>query len=53
MTYALRVTDNRARTLFNDLSLVTMRGWWSDVTHRIAAMRDNPVAADQEHVLRL
>ena len=40
------------KELFNE-SLVTLRGWWSDVTHRIAAMRDNPAAADQEHALRL
>ena len=30
-----------------------MRGWWSDVTHRIAQLRDNPQAADQEHAHRL
>jgi len=49
--FALRVKQS-GRELFNE-SLVTMRGWWSDVTHRIAAMRDNPKAADQEHALRL
>jgi phosphoribosylformylglycinamidine synthase len=49
--FALRVMQS-GKELFNE-SLVTMRGWWSDVTHRIAALRDNPVAADQEHALRL
>jgi phosphoribosylformylglycinamidine synthase len=49
--YALRVKQS-GKELFNE-SLVTMRGWWSDVTHRIARMRDNPGAADQEHALRL
>ncbi len=49
--YALRVRQS-GKELFNE-SLVTLRGWWSDVTHRIARMRDNPVAADQEHALRL
>jgi len=49
--FALRVKQS-GRELFNE-SLVTLRGWWSDVTHRIAAMRDNPQAADQEHALRL
>ena len=49
--YALRVKQS-GRELFNE-SLVTLRGWWSDVTHRIAALRDNPAAADSEHQLRL
>ncbi|HEY0864843.1 MAG TPA: phosphoribosylformylglycinamidine synthase [Lacunisphaera sp.] len=49
--FALRVKQS-GKELFNE-SLVTLRGWWSDVTHRIAAMRDNPQAADQEHALRL
>ena len=49
--YALRVKQS-GKELFNE-SLGTLRGWWSDVTHRIARMRDNPAAADQEHALRL
>ncbi len=49
--FALRVKQS-GKELFNE-SLVTLRGWWSDVTHRIARMRDNPAAADQEHALRL
>ncbi|MDB6115653.1 MAG: purL [Lacunisphaera sp.] len=49
--YAVRVKQS-GKELFNE-SLVTLRRWWSDVTHRIARMRDNPQAADQEHALRL
>jgi phosphoribosylformylglycinamidine synthase len=49
--HALRVRQS-GKELFNE-SLGTLRGWWSDVTHRIARMRDNPAAADQEHALRL
>jgi phosphoribosylformylglycinamidine synthase len=49
--FALRAKQS-GKELFNE-SLVTLRGWWSDVTHRLAAMRDNPAAADQEHALRL
>jgi len=49
--YALRVKQS-GKELFNE-SLVTLRGWWSDVTHRIAQMRDNPQAADQEQAHRL
>ncbi len=49
--YALRVKQS-GKELFNE-SLITLRGWWSDVTHRIAGMRDNPKAASQEHALRL
>jgi phosphoribosylformylglycinamidine synthase len=49
--FALRVKQS-GKELLNE-NLVTLRGWWSDVTHRIARMRDNPVAADQEHALRL
>ncbi|HEY8994729.1 MAG TPA: phosphoribosylformylglycinamidine synthase, partial [Lacunisphaera sp.] len=49
--FALRVKQS-GKELFNE-SLVTLRGWWSDVTHRIAALRDNPQAADHEHAVRL
>ena len=49
--YALRVRQS-GKELFNE-SLVTLRGWWSDVTHRIARMRDNPDSADQEQAHRL
>ena len=49
--YALRVKQS-GQEIFNE-SLITLRGWWSDVTHRIAGMRDNPKAASQEHAHRL
>ena len=49
--YALRVKQS-GREIFNE-SLITLRGWWSDVTHRIATMRDNPKAAGQEQAHRL
>ena len=49
--YALRVKQS-GREIFNE-SLITLRGWWSDVTHRIATMRDNPKAAAQEQAHRL
>jgi phosphoribosylformylglycinamidine synthase len=49
--FALRVRQS-GKELINE-NLVTLRSWWSDVTHRIAALRDNPGAADQEQALRL
>jgi len=49
--FALRVKQS-GKELFNE-SLTTLRALWSDVTHRIARMRDNPAAADQEQQLRL
>ena len=49
--YALRVKQS-GQEIFNE-SLITLRGWWSDVTHRIAGMRDNPKAASQEQAHRL
>ncbi len=36
-----------------DEDLFELRNLWSDVTRRIAGMRDNPVCAEQEHALRL
>jgi phosphoribosylformylglycinamidine synthase len=36
-----------------DEDLFALRALWSDVTHRIATLRDNPQAAAQEHQLRL
>jgi phosphoribosylformylglycinamidine synthase len=36
-----------------DEPLTTLRAIWSDVTHRIAAMRDDTACADEEHALRL
>ncbi|HEX2861007.1 MAG TPA: phosphoribosylformylglycinamidine synthase, partial [Lacunisphaera sp.] len=49
--HALRVKQS-GRELFNE-NLTTLRGWWSDVTHRIAGLRDNPQSADQEQAVRL
>ena len=40
------------RELLNE-SLTTLRDIWSDVTRRMAGLRDNPQAAEQEHTLRL
>jgi len=50
-THTFRVTRS-AKVLFEE-NLFTLRALWSDVTHRIAQMRDNPQAADQEQALRL
>jgi phosphoribosylformylglycinamidine synthase len=36
-----------------DEDLFALRAIWSDVTHRMAALRDNPACADMEHALRL
>jgi phosphoribosylformylglycinamidine synthase len=49
--YAFRVKQS-GKEIFNE-SLTSLRAIWSDVTHRIALMRDNPAAADQERELRL
>ncbi len=49
-THTFRVTRG-GRVLFEE-NLFALRSIWSDVTHRIAALRDNPQAADQEHQLR-
>ncbi len=49
--YALRVRQS-GKEIYNQ-SLTALRAVWSDVTHRIARMRDNPAAADQEQQLRL
>ncbi|HVZ65836.1 MAG TPA: phosphoribosylformylglycinamidine synthase [Lacunisphaera sp.] len=40
------------REVFSE-SLTALRAIWSDVTHRIARMRDNPASADQEQQVRL
>ena len=49
--HALRIT-RAGQEIFNE-SLTSLRATWSDVTHRIASLRDNPTSADQEHALRL
>jgi len=49
--YALRI--RRANeTLLNE-SLPALRALWSDVTRRIAALRENPKCAEQEYQLKL
>lgn len=40
------------RELLNE-SLTALRDIWSDVTRRMAGLRDNPQCAEQEHALRL
>ena len=50
-THTFRITRG-GKTLFVE-NLFALRAIWSDVTRRIAAMRDNPAAAQQEHQLRL
>jgi phosphoribosylformylglycinamidine synthase len=50
-THTFRVTRG-GKTLFEE-NLFALRAIWSDVTRRIAALRDNPACAEQEHQLRL
>ncbi len=49
--HTFRVT--RGNKVLIEEDLFALRAIWSDVTHRIAALRDNPAAADQEQQLRL
>ncbi len=48
---AVRV--KRGEVAIFEQPLLALRGIWSDVTHRMASLRDNPVCADQEMALRL
>jgi phosphoribosylformylglycinamidine synthase len=50
-THAFRVRQNGHVIL--EENLFALRALWSDVTRRIAALRDNPACAEQEHQLRL
>jgi phosphoribosylformylglycinamidine synthase len=50
-TYTFRITRG-GKTLFEE-NLFALRAIWSDVTRRLASLRDNPAAAEQEHQLRL
>jgi phosphoribosylformylglycinamidine synthase len=50
-THTFRVTQN-GKVLIEE-NLFALRAIWSDVTRRIAALRDNPVHAEQEHSVRL
>ncbi|MCX6938922.1 MAG: phosphoribosylformylglycinamidine synthase [Verrucomicrobia bacterium] len=49
--YAFRVTQ--AGNTLLDEPLPALRDLWSDVTRRMATLRDNPACAAQEHALRL
>jgi phosphoribosylformylglycinamidine synthase len=49
--YALRIKRS-SETLLNE-SLTTLRALWSDVTRRIAALRDNPKCTEEEFQLKL
>jgi len=48
--FTLRI-DQSYQTLYQK-GLGPLRAIWSDVTHRMAALRDNPTCADQEQALR-
>jgi phosphoribosylformylglycinamidine synthase len=50
-THTLRISRG-GKVLFEE-NLFALRALWSDVTRRIAALRDNPACAEQEHALRL
>ena len=50
-SHAFRV--KRAGQTLLDENLFDLRAIWSDVTRHIAALRDNPAAAESEHQLRL
>jgi len=50
-THTFRVTRG-GKTVFEE-NLFALRALWSDVTRRLAALRDNPACAEQEHTLRL
>ncbi|MCC6415653.1 MAG: phosphoribosylformylglycinamidine synthase [Opitutaceae bacterium] len=49
--HTLRITQDKIVLLEENLS--TLRSYWSDVTRRIAALRDNPECAEQEYQLKL
>ncbi|MDQ5977837.1 MAG: phosphoribosylformylglycinamidine synthase, partial [Verrucomicrobiota bacterium] len=50
-THTFRVSQN-GKVLIEE-NLFALRAIWSDVTRRIAALRDNPVHAEQEQQVRL
>ncbi len=49
--YALRI--RQAGQVILDENLSTLRSYWSDVTRRIAALRDNPACAESEYQWKL
>ncbi len=50
-THTFRITRG-GKTIFEE-NLFSLRAIWSDVTRRIATLRDNPACAEQEHALRV
>ena len=48
-----RVRVRQGGQVLLDEDLFELRAIWSDVTKRIAALRDNPACAEQEHAVRL
>jgi phosphoribosylformylglycinamidine synthase len=50
-THTVRIARG-GKAIFEE-NLFALRAIWSDVTRRIATLRDNPAAAEQEHQLRL
>ena len=50
-THAVRISHG-GKILFNE-GLFALRALWSDVTRRIAALRDNPASAESEFQLKL
>ncbi len=50
-THAFKITRG-GKTIFEE-NLFALRAIWSDVTRRIATLRDNPACAESEHRLRV
>ncbi|HEY1110829.1 MAG TPA: phosphoribosylformylglycinamidine synthase, partial [Opitutaceae bacterium] len=50
-THAVRIS--RGGKAIYEENLFALRAIWSDVTHRIAALRDNPACAESEYQLKL
>jgi len=50
-THTFRVRQSGREIFVEDL--FALRGIWSDVTRRIAALRDNPACAESEYALKL
>jgi phosphoribosylformylglycinamidine synthase len=51
--FAFRVTQSGATDELFSADLFALRAIWSDVTFRMASLRDNPKCAEQEQALRL
>ncbi len=48
----VRVLSHRGEEIFSE-NIFTLRSIWSDVSRRMAGLRDNPACAEQEHALRI